>query len=80
MNWQDYMTIGVVILNLIAAVRHHKFTLAAFQKGLANNRQLLARTLTDIAKAVDRETPVNISAPVEEAHVVEDPNKVAENV
>lgn len=73
MNWQDYMTIGVVALNLVSNLRHRKFTMQAFEKALFNNRRLLGKTLTDIAKsfATESKAPeVKVSQPIEDAELV----------
>lgn len=82
MTWQDYTVVGTVLLNLVAAYRHHKLTLGLFQKALANNRTLLAKTLMDVSKAISHEAdqplryapmmpsrPVG-EKPVEDAEVV----------
>ena len=61
MNWQDYLLIGTVLFNLVAAARHTKLTKASLEKGLYNNRQLLGKILSDI---VSEFTHQNVSTAV----------------
>lgn len=76
MTWQFYATAGVVILNLIANVRHNRFAKQAFEKALFNNRTLLSKVLMNIAKDFSTEmaakTPApTVEKPIEDAELID---------
>lgn len=48
MSIQDYVVLGSLLIQALVAFRGHKLTKSAVERALANNRALLAKTLSDI--------------------------------
>lgn len=48
MSVADYVVLASLLIQGIVAFRGHHLTKGAVEKALANNRALLAKTLTDI--------------------------------
>jgi hypothetical protein len=48
MNMQDYISLALLLMNALYLARHHKLSKQYFQKAIASNRDLIAKTLSDL--------------------------------
>lgn len=57
MSTQDYIALGMLLIQLVSSIRTHKFTIKSVEKTLARNRNLLGTVLRDIVTKFNSPEP-----------------------
>lgn len=62
MSTQDYIALGMLLIQLVSSIRTHKFTVKSVEKTLARNRNLLGTVLRDIVTKFNSPEPDDVKA------------------